>query len=160
QYAYDRRDQTKLTYPGGQQLNYVYDAAGRVQTVDDWRPSGPRQTVFTYDPAGRRTDQTLPNGTASHWSWDDANPLLTPDHKLTSGGTSFAKFDYTYDQAGNPTQQTNVVSGLANRTQKFCYDALHRLTGETPNGSTDPCSTNPSNVATYQYDAAGNLVSI
>ncbi len=61
-YGYDRRDQTTVIYPNGKKLTSTLDAAGRLQSLDDWRGSGSGRTSFTY---GRRRSQGRADAAAS-----------------------------------------------------------------------------------------------
>ena len=75
---------------------------------------------------------------------------------------------YTYDQAGNPTAQTETRQGAASETQCFQYDGLDRLTQAwtgTDNCAATPTSSNSSTVGdgitggeywtSWSYDSLG-----
>ena len=130
-YAYDRRDNTALTYPDSKVISSTYDAAGRLQYLDDWRGSGSGRNSFSYDDANRKTAQTLPTSAYTAWQYDNANRLTQVEHKTSSAGTVFGRFGYTYDAAGNRLTQSNY-DGSATVTQTFTYDALFRLKTEVP----------------------------
>ncbi|MCC7106255.1 MAG: RHS repeat-associated core domain-containing protein [Chloroflexi bacterium] len=150
-YTYDRRDNLSTTYPDSKVASSAYDAAGHLQSLDDWRGSSTGRTSYTYDDAGRKTSQTLPTSAYTSWSYDNANRLSQVEHKASSGGSVLARFSYTYDQAGNRLSQTDY-DGTNTYTQLFDYDHLHRLVAEVPRVAYNPTA--------YGYDAAGNRTAL
>ncbi|HEX8252257.1 MAG TPA: RHS repeat domain-containing protein, partial [Thermoanaerobaculia bacterium] len=70
---------------GGRATTFTYNALRELATVTD---SLGRQTTYTYD-AGRVTEQTLPDGRAISFSYDNAGNLTSvtppgrPEHALS-----------------------------------------------------------------------------
>jgi RHS repeat-associated protein len=76
-------------------------------------------------------------------TFDPYTGLLT-DTSFQSQGSSTVTDDtsYTYDPAGNPTQQTETRLGTTTETQCFSYDTLNRL--QQAWTATDNCAADPS----------------
>lgn len=137
---------TKITYPDGKYVDYTYRADGLLNTVSDWLG---KQTVYTYDYAGRLTETRLPNTTCTMYGYDAANRLTSVVNRrmvdpliCAPTDTTISSYTYTLDSVGNRTQMTDLAG-----THGYQYDALRRLTQATyPGQQTD----------TYQYDANGN----
>jgi RHS repeat-associated protein len=94
------------------------------------------QTNYSYDGNGLRASAAI-NGTTQHFAWDISSslPLM-----LTDGSTS-----YVYDDTGNPVEQIDI-NGTPLYYQHDQLGSTRLLTNQT--GTT---------VATYTYDAYGNL---
>jgi RHS repeat-associated protein len=155
----------KITYPGGRFLQFFYERGGDLRTrmvdqsgftvVYDYYDDGNLKELgdgqnnlivhYTYDPAGRLRRKDLGNGTYTTYEYDPAGQLLhlvnhAPD------GTVNSRFDYEYDDSGRRTTMTT----LEGRTS-YEYDLTGQLTKVTlPDGR----------VIQYQYDAAGNRLSV
>jgi RHS repeat-associated protein len=113
---------------------YEYDAAGQLLSVTD--PLG-RETAYQYDALGRRIKVTLPD----------------PDGQ---GGDPSPEIEYDYDLAGNVVGTTDALGNVT----AYAFDNLFRLISVT---EADPDGTGggqSSPVTTYEYDAAGQLLSV
>ena len=96
----------KLIYPqAGQEVNYTYDQAGRLETVADWNAS---QTGYTYTRNGHLLTITRPNDVTSSYTYDSAGQLRWLIHN-TGLAQTYASFQYTYDDAGNRIQVIEEV---------------------------------------------------
>ncbi len=129
-------DQTGLT------VNYAHDALGRVQALTDG--GGNPIVAYTYDLAGRPVTETKGNGTTTTYQFDLAGQILSLVHKAPNGSVN-SQYDYTYDIMGRvATMRTGGV------TTTYGHDLLGQLTSLTA----------PGRSIQYQYDPAGNRVSV
>ncbi|MGI8553119.1 MAG: RHS repeat-associated core domain-containing protein, partial [Dehalococcoidia bacterium] len=127
-----------MSLPGGKTVNYGYDGAGRLNSVQDWQN---RTVGFNYNVDGQKTGITWPNGVSTSQSYDAAGRLTGITH-TGPNSTTLRHFSYTLDAAGN---RTAVASEGGN--ESYTLDGLNRLTAVTyPQGDT----------ASYSYDASGN----
>jgi RHS repeat-associated protein len=151
-YSYDARgNRTAITTTVGSVIsatNYSYSAANQLSTVVAPTDPGSVHTTYTYDPAGRKTQQNLPNGVIVQYSYDQLNRLLSINQSK-NGVTPLASYTYTLDKAGN---RTGVTEG-SGRTISWGYDNAYRLTSEVDSAS-------PSITTTYSYDGVGNRQSM
>ena len=125
------------------QITRTYDAAGRLDTVND----GVHSVSYGYDAAGRRTLEARSNGTTSSWSYDDLGRLTDIEH-LDPGGVVLASFAYTLDVTGNRIALDEADGSHVD----WVYDGAGRLIAETRTGT-------GAQAASWTYDAAGNRLS-
>lgn len=91
----------QLTDPNGLIASYTYDDRGRVLTIVLTPTSGPaRTTTYAYDDLGQVFTVTSPNGTVLTYSYDAAHDLRSITDNFSN------KIEYTYDEAGNRTEDT------------------------------------------------------
>jgi YD repeat-containing protein len=84
------------------------------------------------------------------YAYDSLSRLLSVLHEtgVTGGGTTTVDgAAYTYDNAGNRSSKTNLMSNV---TENYGYDAIYQLTQVTASGQTTEA---------YGYDAVGNRIS-
>lgn len=109
-YEYDLAGrQTAIVYPGGERIQYTYDNAGRMLTVNNVT----RSLLFssTYNPAnGLLTKLSRPNGIDTLYSYDGMGRVTTLHHQR-SGGTLVADFSYGLDAAGKATNFVTILPG-------------------------------------------------
>ena len=121
-------------------------------------------TTYTYDILGRMLTLTHPDGTYTHWNYNDqANQVTTYNEKghatdyyydwlnrlvAVTEHTNGQNFNstYTYDAAGNLVQ----VKDSKNQITSYLYDNLNRLTRTNFPDTTYETKT---------YDNVGNIVS-
>jgi RHS repeat-associated protein len=134
-YSFDADgDRTSVTPATGSATNYSYDQAGRLTGVSTTGLSA----SYAYNGDGLRMSKTV-NGTTEQYSWDQSGslPLLIQD-----GATSFI-----YGTGGLTLEQ---IDGSGNPTYY-----LHDWQGST----LGLVSSSGTVVASYTYDAYGNLTS-
>lgn len=98
----------------------------------------------SYDPNGRLTQQTDPNGLTTTYVYD-ARGRVTAMGQTPPGGATRVT-GYTYDGAG----QFTSVQTPDGKTLAYTYDAAHKLARVTDNHG---------NHVDYSYDLKGNRVS-
>ncbi len=168
-YQYDAAgDRTRVAWPDGTfYAGYVYDALGRVKSVNEnGATSGlGLLATFTYDDLGRRTAVTRGNGTSSTYSYDSADRLsgLTQDVAGTIN-------DQTWTFSYSPASQINSRSATndsykwapAAGTAASAYDGLNRdaaiaaLTG----GYDDRGNVKNDGARAYTYDVENRLLTV
>jgi RHS repeat-associated protein len=153
---------------------YAFDGVGNLQTV---RYQNNVTNTYAYNTLNRLTNVTAKtsagaiasfayrlasdgsrtnlieniNGTArtNAWSYD---PLYRLTNEVITGGSPTGTISYKYDAAGNRTNRTSTVSGVAAATNSFNNN--DQMTADTydSNGSTTASSGN-----TYAYDVENHL---
>ena len=143
---------------------YRYDAQGRLWTVTAKTrstPTGawstPRTTTYTYDAAGNKQTETLPNGDVTTYTYDGLNRLTDV---VTKQGTTvlFAEhFTLNADGTRWKSDQTRRQPDGSTLTLHYAwtYDAAGRLASEALTASDASLTYSD----TYAYDLAGNRTS-
>jgi RHS repeat-associated protein len=132
-FAYDAEgDRTSTTPPSGTASSYTYDQEGRLTAV-----SGPTTASYVYNGDGLRMSKTV-NGTVTTYDWDQSGNVSL---LIEAGGT-----DFIYGPGWLTLEQ---ISGSS--ADYF----LHNWQGTT----VGLVSSSGSQVASYGYDAYGNLTS-
>ncbi len=131
----------------------TYDALNRLKTVTDAQGT----VTYDYDAIGRQTKVTFSSGITTSYEYDSRNRITNITHKK-SDGTVLQSFAYTYDTAGNRTQECTVgwafLPTNTPRCVDYTYNEVNQLTKEVV--SNDPNGNNT--ITTFTYDAVGNLV--
>lgn len=146
-YEYDDNDQiTKIIYPDGKFIAYVYDASNRlIQINSSWRGM-----IKQYSYKNTRLQQEVNgNGTKTNYIYDIAGRLISIFHQKPNGDT-LAYYAAALDESGNHTQETRRESFNPspddlplNPITTYQYDTINRLTA--------------ANGVSLKYDANGNL---
>jgi YD repeat-containing protein len=153
QYQYDEAGNiADRTYPDSSEASAAFDEDGRLTSIT----SGTATTAFDYDEANNLTTVTLPsgNGHVATRSYDDAGRLTSVEN--AKGATVLSQFDWTLDEAGNPTV-AETTRGTNHVYDAYEYDARNRLTAscfDVGSSATD-CSS-ASNEIDYAYDKVSN----
>ena len=143
QYAYDNvGNMISMTYPDGKQVAYGYDKIDRLVSVTDWAG---RVTRYEYDANNRLTRTIRPNATVMTRSYDNAGQLIQ-QKDVTPSGEVIVQYDFTYDAAGNITQEKTlpVSEDFPIVPAKMTYSLANRL--DTYNGQA------------VQFDSDGNMI--
>ena len=128
-----------VTYPNGQITSYAYyPNAGdnRLQTMWHKGPGGATLSKFDYtlDAAGNVTTwtQQADNATPTVYSYtyDRSDELVRAVLTSPDLATTFKRFGYTYDAAGNRTSEQ-----IDDSVRGATYDALDRLVTRQPGGT-------------------------
>jgi RHS repeat-associated protein len=164
-FTYDLADRlTKVTYPSGKfvaysynalgqrmqmttsdsaTVSYTYDPLGRLSTLTDG--SGNPIVTYAYNAIGLLSQENMGNGASTTYTYDAERRLISLVNS-GPGATVISSFAYVYNSLGMPVSVT-TPSG----TTTYGYDADGQLTSvNLPGGDT----------FAYQYDAAGNRVSV
>ena len=128
-----------------QDLNYLYDAAGSVISIQNDAASETQD--FDYDALNRLTSWTL-GGVAENYSYDPTTGNLAQNrngqlvygdpahpHAVTVNGTDTS---FAYDWNGNMTYRK-----AAGQVSEFTYDAEGRLASVQPGAGTPPPTVTP-----------------
>jgi YD repeat-containing protein len=157
QWAYNTADRmTSMTYPGGEQVNFVYFHQGALNSVVG---TSTYAQLTRYDVAGRMVSRTLGSGGGSltqswtYYTWSET--ALVDGNQVGQGArlkqmtssASLQDFTYTYDAVGNV--RTIVDGASPSETMNYSYDVLNRLKGVSGGFS-----------ESYDYDEnSGQLIS-
>jgi YD repeat-containing protein len=129
--AYTWNHPATVTYPGGTQRSYTYDALMRLQalTVLDPSSSSLLDYAYTYDEVGNILTKTTEHGNYTY-GYDTVSRLLTADNPV------LADEDYTYDNVGNRLTSADVSGS-------WSYNTNNELLGYAE--------------VEYTYDENGNM---
>jgi YD repeat-containing protein len=156
-YQFDNANHvTGMTYPGGEQVNYGYDNAGRLLTVQDVVGSSTYNYKYQYYPTtGQLQNLTWPNGVVTSYGYDNAGRLNDIKH-VNSSGATLAEYSYTgLDSNGNATALLTTFSDGSKKQELYGYDSLQRLIQVTY-GATATAVPNTDPTVGYTYDNNGN----
>ena len=139
---------TKLTYPGGREIDITRDALSRPKQIKDGS-----KTLADYDYLGRSRVESRShhNGTSVNYGYDYMGRINDTTH-----ADSTAVFDqriYTWDKVSNKTQRRilNPAGGTDLRQVDYTYDGLNRMDLSTLTvGVNAPVATD------YTLDDSGN----
>lgn len=147
-YEYDANDNlTKITYPGGKWIKYIYDGNNRVSGLVDWN----NQLFQEYHYANNRIDYETHSGISKTYYKYDAGGRLTKIINLRNIDT-LSSYTATLDGAGNHIQEIrkenyNPIQDdfPSNPITTYTYDSLNRL--------------KTANSVNINYDNDGNTIS-
>ena len=137
----------KITYPDNAEVDYLYDAQGRVTEIGYTPSGGARQVVLTG-----ATYYAF--GPVSRWTYGNGR-VMERGHNLSyqpgfvevqaPGGIDLG---YEFDQVGN-LKRLRTADQAEPPLRQYGYDGLNRLT-QSQNGSTSAV------LESYTYDKTGN----
>ncbi len=96
--------------------------------------------AYTYRADGRKTGETLADGSVVSYGYDNAGQL-TSESKVDSSSATIYSQSFTYDDAGNRASKTG-----GSTTELYTYDDANKLLAAGDK--------------TYDYDYAGNVSSV
>ena len=170
------------TYPDGEVVNYLYDTAGRLQSIPGL------VTQMTYSSNDQLLSSTYANGAKDSFAYDPNRLWLTSAAVTSSSNATLYQKNYQYDAGARVRGSSSTLSSLdtiaydydfinrltsiagPNETKTFAYDAVGNITRQAPNGrllaSDEYFYANPSRPHavtsaqgnTYTYDAVGNML--
>lgn len=167
-------DLFQTVLPRGNVIEYGYDAAGRVVSVerkpDDQTSSHGERTVYTLDEIGHRVREEHQRWDAQLADWSAAEFVTEYEYSTRchldkviagAGSASESVTEYAYDCEGNLEREWDAnhpSSGqTATATTAYAYDELDRLETTTqPWGGTGGGTV----VTTYSYDVQDHLVAV
>jgi YD repeat-containing protein len=157
-YEYDLAGQeTAIVYPGGERIQYTYDNAGRLATVNNVT----RNLLFqyTYKPVtGQLTKLTRPNGIETDYAYDGMGRLTNILHQFSATKTLVAQYGYTLDAIGKALLLTTTLPGGVIKLEQYGYDYFDRLTNVIY-GDGGIINTTALSVG-YVYDNNGNRLTM
>lgn len=153
QYGYDLAGHiTSMTYPGGEQITYTFDDAGRMKTATNVPLA--LTTTYTYHPtSGLLQSAVRSNGLRTEYSYNNMGRLNRIKHIKTAGTLTLGDYNYTLNPTGNATELVITLPTGVKR-ESYQYDGLDRLEKVTysTGAGTDPNAK----IVTYTYSGAGN----
>lgn len=144
-YQYNEADRIiRMTNPSERQINYTYDASGRIRAVTSTfeGESENLATGIARLPFGPMSGMTLGNGIASSKNYDLDYRIQNIDHGLV------LQRNYAFSAVDNITAITDSID--AGQSQLFDYDALDRLT----------FAAGGYGEQSFSYDGIGNRLSL
>ena len=136
-------DLFQTTLPRGNVVEYGYDPAGRLVTIERRPDAGTHgeRTLYTLDVVGHRTREELQHWNGSAWVSDIHTDFVYSsrchlDKTIRQdGSTSGAVTEYAYDCDDNLSQVWDAKHPSNNQTspatQAYAYDSLNRLMSVT-----------------------------
>jgi RHS repeat-associated protein len=125
----------KMTYPDGEEVDYAYNRAGKLQRLTSKKKAHEYVIVdrLGYDKFEQRTFLKLGNGTVTNYTYDPARRWLTHMDVTALLGRKIMDNSYAYDLMSNVLSISNNTSTQALKlggpaTHTFGYDELYRLT--------------------------------
>ncbi len=150
-----------LQYPGGREVTEYTDARMRMDHIDNNTSTTPPIAQYTYDLANNMLTRNYANGTASSYSYNANNWMLSIAHNSPAASPStFAGFHYAYDNEGN--KQYEQKTHDPKHSECYGYDVTYRVTSYQSGtlGSPAPCPAvpppTPPTQTSYVLDPVGN----
>jgi RHS repeat-associated protein len=137
-------------------VKYVYTALGYLQQLKDNATGAVLWTANARDAEQHLIDQSA--GATRTYSVYNPQTGLVQQIRASADGSddgSLAHLDYGFDAVGNLVSRDDTIAPY---TERFCYDALNRLTNYSIGGA-DCRSGTAGLVKSVAYDDLGNIVS-
>ncbi|MUT68785.1 hypothetical protein GOM71_23225 [Paenibacillus sp. NEAU-GSW1] len=134
------------------QTSYTYDELNRLLSVNE---SSGKKTVYTYDGAGNREQETVKEGTTiavTSYVYNDQNRLIETNQLFSEGRQE--KTTYQYDNNGNMTGKNREIIKQVNdeETEPSFGMFIYGQQSENPN-----VETLLEGIGTYEYDVWNQL---
>jgi RHS repeat-associated protein len=150
------------------EVDYGYDASGRLQTVTEAKRAGtvlstPTVGTYTFDSnTGNTLTLTITSGASTlettSYGYDPSRHWLVSVTNKDGSGNTLSSFTYTRRVDGQINQETESVQqpdgSTKSGTETYVYDGLDRLTQESWTGTGADSYTNQ-----YTLDLVGNRIS-
>jgi len=147
-----------LTYPGGMEIDYQYDADGKITGIEK---DGTLLAAYTYDAAGRRATRSLVSGLTTTYTYDAVGQLLDIS-VIGAGSIGISQHSYAFDNVGQRSTRTETLPGFGISQETYAYDSAGQLIAasyQQPQPHAGVAGGNLTN-ATYTFDPAGNRTQI
>ena len=158
-------DLLRTTLPLGNVIEYGYDAAGRLVSIEkrpDTSTHGER-TLYTLNGAGNQTQVDLQHWSGSAWVTDSTTQYVysTRCHLDKAVNADSTVTEYAYDCNNNVTKMWDANHPSSSQTNPatavYAYDVLNRRTSMTqPWGGAGGGNA----VSSYTYDVQNHLASM
>jgi RHS repeat-associated protein len=150
-YVYDGfGDRTQTVSPDSGTITYTYDPDSNLTQIV---MGGPRTTQMTYDALDRPLATIYPSDATLNAAriYDQATGHGFGIGRLTGATDQVGSLSLTYDERGNVTQESRVVTGAGTLNTSTTYDAASRMSGiGYPSGT----------LVAYGRDSMGRVTSI
>ena len=162
-YEYDSAgNKTKLTYPDGDHITYVYDELNRLDQVKN----ATSQIIadYTYDNLGRRTQVDYLNGSRATYIYDETSRLVSLDNKVINPESLISGFNYGYDNVGN--RKYVIYAHDSQKGDVYTYDNIYQLTNVKYNVIEPVAESQNPGFSTFDFqnsytlDSVGNRISM
>ncbi len=120
------------TDPRGKEKDAYHDAYNNLIQVDEHNGTSTFSTFYAYDGLQDLKNVTDTIGNVRAFTYDGLGRRLTAQDLHPSSSVTFGTWNYTYDDAGNLTQQVDPK----NQTSTYALDVLNRVTSESFGGQT------------------------
>ena len=139
-WRYDSWNRTlSMTYPDGEQVNYSYNVAGKVRSVEGKKGihDYPYIRQIGYNEFEEKSYVAYGNGTETHYRYEDTFRRLEAMQSATSSGRKMMDNRYVYDKVGNILSLTNRAPQATGEQKggpsvyQYTYDKFYRLTAAT-----------------------------
>ena len=144
---------TAVALPDGSTISYAYDGEDRMVKETDQEGNA---SVYVYDKAGRVISKKLADGSETKYEYDAVGNVIK---ETTPAGAVIVK---TYDNAGNVKTayvQDNDGNPYNDVLTCYEYDAMGRTVQMIKKVNYCNLNYTPLNTTTYEYSAAGDLLS-
>jgi len=121
---------SKVVYPDGEEIEYLYDQGGQLERVLSTRKDGShsREQVLIeqigYDEYGQRTFIVFGNGVRTDYEYDPYRRWLEGLESENEHGRSLKDLSYSFDDVGNVLERRST-SHLSSSTHSYEYDGLY-----------------------------------
>ena len=153
----------KMTYPDGEVVNYHYNRAGGLYSIDGQKAGNDYSYVskLGYDEFEAKVYLKYGNGTEMNYAFDDQRRRLKLLQATTTVGKPMLNNSYNYDAVSNITgiinnspPQQGKLGG--NTNQKYSYDNLYRLISAS--GRYEGIKDTATYGLEMQYDNLSNII--